>query len=139
MSVYLIRWANGTITFVDAASKKDAIYRADEFGGFDEETCHIERVKDFMLDFDVKFDGEIEPDVDSSVDPVDRSFPGYSVGGYLDGPIGISDYCMEQIDQQVFACKPAKDAEKAEAETRISHDVDATDRLAENVVEFIRH
>jgi hypothetical protein len=56
---------------------------------------------DLLLDFNVVFDEEPQPDVADM-------FPGAGVGRSLDGPIQISEYCMEQINRQVFACREAQ-------------------------------
>jgi hypothetical protein len=99
--VYLIRWVNGAITFVDAASENDAIEKGDEYSSFDPTTCHIEKVKNFMLTFDVEFDQKPEPEL--------TYLPGTAIGGRLIGPVEIGQSCHEQIDRQVFACKGTYD------------------------------
>jgi hypothetical protein len=58
MSIFMCRWPNGDLSFVHAATKEDAIIALDEWDNA--EMAQITRVSDFMVDFRLNAEGELE-------------------------------------------------------------------------------
>lgn len=56
--MFMCRWPNGDLSFVDARSKEDAIIALDEWDNA--ELAEIRRVSEFMVDFRLNADGELE-------------------------------------------------------------------------------
>lgn len=70
MTIYMCRWENGDISFVSAASKKDAISALDEVGAATAAMLHA--VPRFMVHLTLNDQGEVEleslgEDTESSV------------------------------------------------------------------------
>src|SRR5580704_11060874 len=55
---FMCRWPNGDLSFVSARNKEDAIVMLDEWDNA--ELAELSRVPDFMVDFRLNDDGELE-------------------------------------------------------------------------------
>jgi hypothetical protein len=58
MSMFMCRWPNGDLSFVHAPSKEEAIIALDEWDNA--ELAEITRVSDFMVDFRLNVEGDLE-------------------------------------------------------------------------------
>jgi hypothetical protein len=58
MSMFMCRWPNGDLSFVHAPSKEEAIIALDEWDNA--ELAEITRVSDFMVDFRLNAEGDLE-------------------------------------------------------------------------------
>jgi hypothetical protein len=58
MPVFMCRWPNGDLSFVSARSKEDAIVMLDEWDNA--EVAELKQIQDFMVDFRLTDDGELE-------------------------------------------------------------------------------
>lgn len=58
MPVYMCRWPNGDLSFVSARNRKNAIVQLDEWG--DAEALPLTEVENFMVDFRLADDAELE-------------------------------------------------------------------------------
>ena len=58
MPMFMCRWPNGDLSFVSARTKQDAIVMLDEWDNA--ELAELRRVPDFMVDFRLNDDGELE-------------------------------------------------------------------------------
>jgi stress response protein YsnF len=58
MSIFMCRWPNGDLSYVHAPSKEDAIIALDQWDNA--ELAEITRVSDFMVDFRLNSEGELE-------------------------------------------------------------------------------
>ena len=58
MPIFMCRWPNGDLSFVASRSREDAIVLLDEWGNAEE--AELRRVQDFMVDFRLTDDGELE-------------------------------------------------------------------------------
>lgn len=56
--MFMCRWPNGDLSFVHAASKEDAIVALDEWDNA--ELAEITRISEFMVDFHLNDEGELE-------------------------------------------------------------------------------
>jgi hypothetical protein len=54
----MCRWPNADLSFVSARNKEDAIVMLDEFGNA--EQAELRQIQDFMVDFGLTDDGELE-------------------------------------------------------------------------------
>jgi hypothetical protein len=54
----MCRWINGDVSFVSARTKEDAIIMLDEWD--DAEGAEISQIRDFMVDFRLNDEGELE-------------------------------------------------------------------------------
>jgi hypothetical protein len=54
----MCRWPNADVSFVSARNKEDAIIMLDEWGNA--EQAELRRVRNFMVDFGLNSDGELE-------------------------------------------------------------------------------
>jgi hypothetical protein len=57
MSIFMCRWPNGDLSFVQAPSKEDAIIALDEWDNA--ELAEITRISEFMVDFRLSAEGEL--------------------------------------------------------------------------------
>lgn len=58
MPMFMCRWPNGDLSFVHARSKEEAIIALDEWDNA--ELAELMRVSEFMVDFRLNADGELE-------------------------------------------------------------------------------
>ncbi|MGA3236296.1 MAG: hypothetical protein ABSG03_08350 [Bryobacteraceae bacterium] len=58
MPIFMCRWPNADLSFVSARNKEDAIILLDEWGNA--ELAELRQVQDFMVDFGLTDDGELE-------------------------------------------------------------------------------
>jgi hypothetical protein len=56
--MFMCRWPNGDLSFVSAPAKEDAIIMLDEWDNA--ELAELSRIRDFMVDFRLNDDGELE-------------------------------------------------------------------------------
>ncbi len=56
--MFMCRWMNGDVSFVAARTKEDAIVILDEWD--DAEGSEISQIRDFMVDFRLNDDGDLE-------------------------------------------------------------------------------
>ena len=76
MPIFMCRWPNGDLSFVSSRSREDAIVLLDEWGNAEE--AELRRVQDFIVDFRLTDDGELELQVfgENSEDDIrNRAFP----------------------------------------------------------------
>ena len=76
MPIFMCRWPNGDLSFVFSRSREDAIVLLDEWGNAEE--AELRRVQDFMVDFRLTDDGDLELQAfgENSEDDIwNRAFP----------------------------------------------------------------
>ena len=56
--MFMCRWMNGDLSFVAARTKEDAIVMLDEWDNA--EGAEISQIRDFMVDFRLNDDGDLE-------------------------------------------------------------------------------
>jgi hypothetical protein len=56
--MFMCRWMNGDVSFVSARTKEDAIVKLDEWD--DAEGAEIIQIRDFMVDFRLNDEGDLE-------------------------------------------------------------------------------
>ena len=56
--MFMCRWMNGDVSFVSARTKEEAIVMLDEWDNA--EAAEISQIRDFMVDFRLNDDGELE-------------------------------------------------------------------------------
>lgn len=56
--MYMCRWPNGDLSFVSAQTKEDAIIKLDDWD--DAEGAEISQIRNFMVDFRLNDEGELE-------------------------------------------------------------------------------
>jgi hypothetical protein len=56
--MFMCRWMNGDVSFVSTRTKEDAIVMLDEWA--DAEGAEISQIRDFMVDFRLNDEGELE-------------------------------------------------------------------------------
>ena len=56
--MFMCRWMNGDVSFVSARTKEDAMVMLDEWA--DAEGAEISQIRDFMVDFRLNDEGELE-------------------------------------------------------------------------------
>lgn len=76
VSIFMCRWPNGDLSFVSARNKEDAIVMLDEWDNA--ELAELRQVQNFMVDFKLSNDGELELQAfgeDSLNDIWERAYP----------------------------------------------------------------
>ena len=58
MPMFMCRWPNGDLSFLSARNKEDAVVMLDEFDNA--ELADLRQIRDFMVDFRLTDDGELE-------------------------------------------------------------------------------
>lgn len=96
--VYLFRWPDRSISFIEAKSKREAQEKIQDIGDGFNPHCHIEVVRNFSLDFKVKFHSPDDEECDLYGEPG-------GCGGHLIYS-HAGQLCQDPIWKQIEACAP---------------------------------
>jgi len=135
MPVYMCRWPNGDLSFVSARDKATAIMMLDEWGNA--ELAELRPVRDFMADFRLNDEGELELQAfgDATEEDVwEAAYP--LLGGALSDDHPDAETVREAVqeERERLAGKKAKQA-KTEAGRRLQRQLGMPAVLADRQME----